>query len=195
MSLPPDLSVNDALRWYRQQDVVDQAEPNYLIPLKTVPNDPDFSMQWALHNTGQTGGTDDADIDAAESWDIEQGQEEVVIAIIDTGVDYTHEDLAVNLWQNPGEIPENGIDDDVNGYIDDTIGWNFVDASGGAEGEDFVMPDNDPMDRHGHGTHVAGIAGAVANNETPRVKSALDSCSEFIRVKSRFDPMTFLSKD
>ena len=165
LSLPLHLSITDALRWYRRQDVIDQAEPNYLIPLKTVPNDPDFFMQWALHNTEQTGGTDDADIDAAESWDIEQGQEQVVIAIIDTGVDYTHEDLAANIWQNQGEIPENGIDDDGNGYIDDTIGWDFVDASGGAEGEDFVMPDNDPMDRHGHGTHVAGIAGAVANND------------------------------
>lgn len=165
LSLPPDLSVNDALRWYRQQGVVDRVEPNYLIPLKTVPNDPDFSRQWALHNTGQTGGTDDADIDAAESWDIEQGNGEVVIAIIDTGVDYTHEDLAANIWQNSGEIPGNGIDDDGNGYIDDTVGWDFVDGSGGAEGEDFVTPDNDPMDRHGHGTHVAGIAGAVANND------------------------------
>ena len=166
LSLPPDLSVNDALRWYRRQDVVDQAEPNYLIPLQTIPNDPGFSWQWALHNTGQTGGTDDADIDAAESWDIEQGQEEVVIAIIDTGVDYTHEDIAVNIWQNQGEIPGNEIDDDGNGYIDDTIGWDFVDASGGAEDEDFATPDNDPMDRHGHGAHVAGIAGAVANNDT-----------------------------
>jgi len=109
LSLPPDLSVNDALRWYRQQDVIDQAEPNYLIPLKTVPNDPDFFMQWALHNTGQTGGTDDADIDAMECWDIEQGYGDVIIAIIDTGVDYTHEDLAANIWQNQGEIPENGI--------------------------------------------------------------------------------------
>jgi len=165
LSLPPDLSVNDALRWYQRQNVIDQAEPNYLIPLKTVPNDPDFSRQWALHNTGQAGGTDDADIDAAESWDIEQGNRDVIIAIIDTGVDYTHEDLAANIWQNQGEISGNEIDDDGNGYIDDIIGWDFVDGFGGAEGEDFVMPDNDPMDRHGHGTSVAGIAGAVANND------------------------------
>lgn len=165
LSLPTDLSVDEALRWLRRQDVVDQAEPNYLIPAKAIPNDPEFSKQWALHNTGQTGGADDADIDALEAWDIEQGRAEVIIAIIDTGVDYTHEDLAANIWHNSGEIPDNGIDDEGNGYIDDTIGWDFVDASGGAEGEDFVIPDNDPMDIHGHGTLVAGIAGATSNNE------------------------------
>ncbi|MEA3417071.1 MAG: S8 family peptidase [Thermodesulfobacteriota bacterium] len=164
LSLPPDFSVNDALRWYRRQGVVDQAEPNYLIPLKTIPNDLDFSRQWSLHNIGQTGGTDDADIDALEAWDIEHGKPEVIIAVIDTGVDYTHEDLAANIWQNTGEIPDNGIDDEGNGYIDDVIGWDFVDSFGGAADEDFLTPDNDPMDRHGHGTHVAGIAGAVANN-------------------------------
>jgi subtilisin family serine protease len=165
LSLPSHLSVNEALRWFRQQGVVEQAEPNYLIPLKTVPNDPEFSKQWSLHNTGQIGGADDADIDALEAWDIEQGKTAVINAIIDTGVDYTHEDLAANIWQNPGEIPNNGIDDDGNGYIDDLIGWDFVDSFGGAADEDFVSSDNDPMDRHGHGTLVAGIAGAVTNND------------------------------
>ena len=166
LSLPSHLSVNEALRWFRQQGLVDQAQPNYLIPVKAIPNDPLFSKQWALHNTGQTGGTDDADIDALEAWDIEQGKTEVIIAIIDTGVDYAHEDISANIWQNPGEIPDNEFDDDGNGYIDDTIGWDFVDSFEGAahEDEDFETPDNDPMDRHGHGTQVAGIAGAVTNN-------------------------------
>ena len=162
--LPAHLSVNDALRWYRQQNMVDQAEPNYLIPLKVVPDDPDFSKQWALHNTGQAGGASDADIDAPEAWDVEKGLAEVVIAIIDTGVDYLHPDLAANIWHNPWEIPNNGLDDDGNGYIDDSIGWDFVDSFGGASDEDYQIADNDPMDRHGHGTHVAGIAGAVSNN-------------------------------
>ena len=162
--LPAHLSINDALTWYLQQNMVDGAEPNYLIPLKVVPDDPDFSKQWALHNTGQAGGSNDADIDAPEAWDVEQGQTEVIIAIIDTGVDYLHSDLAVNIWHNPWEIPDNGLDDDGNGYIDDSIGWDFVDSFGGASDEDYKIPDNDPMDRHGHGTHVAGIAGAVSNN-------------------------------
>ncbi len=164
LSLPSHLSVNAALRWYREHGVVDQCEPNYLIPIRTIPNDPDFSRQWSLHNTGQTGGVDDAHIDAVEAWGIEHGKAEVVIAIIDTGVVHTHEDLAANIWHNPGEIPDNGIDDDENGYVDDTIGWDFVDSFGGAADEDFETPDNNPMDRHGHGTHVAGIAGAVTNN-------------------------------
>ena len=122
LALPAHLSVDEALAWYRQQDVVDHSEPNYLIPIKDLPNDPDFSQQWALHNIGQTGGATDADIDAVEAWNLDQGGVEVVIAVIDTGVDYTHEDLNANIWQNSDEIPGNGINDDNNGYIADTIG-------------------------------------------------------------------------
>jgi len=164
LMLPGGLSVGSALNIYQQNDAIDIVEPNYIIPLQVVPDDPEFTTQWALDNTGQTGGLVDADIDAVEAWGIEQGDHEVVIAIIDTGVDYTHEDLADNIWHNPGEIPDNGVDDDNNGYIDDVIGWDFVDVSGGSVDEDFEIPDNDPMDKHGHGTHVAGIAGAVTNN-------------------------------
>jgi subtilisin family serine protease len=153
LTLPPDISVPDAAEYYGQQGAAETVEPNYINTPQAVPNDPDLlSLQWALHNTGQTGGTVDADIDAVEAWDIEQGDPGVIIAIIDTGVDYTHEDLADNIWHNPGEIPDNGSDDDGNGHIDDDIGW------------DFVTEDNDPMDQDEHGTHVAGIAGAVTNN-------------------------------
>ena len=122
LALPAHLSVDEALAWYRHQDVVDHSEPNYLIPIKDLPNDPDFSQQWALHNIGQTGGATDADINAVEAWNLDQGGVEVVIAVIDTGVDYTHEDLNANIWQNSDEIPGNGINDDNNGYIADTIG-------------------------------------------------------------------------
>jgi large repetitive protein len=123
-----------------------------IVSFCVIPNDPDFIMQWHLNNTGQTFGTPDADIDANEAWDIETGNADIVIAIIDTGVDYTHPDLAANIWNNVDEIPNNGIDDDHNGYIDDIRGWNFYDNN------------SDPKDVFGHGTMCAGITAAVGNN-------------------------------
>ena len=131
--------------------LVAYAEPDYEVRISVVPNDPSFSNLWGLHNTSQTGGTADADIDAPEAWDSATGTT-VTVGIIDTGVDYTHEDLAANMWQNPGEIPGNGLDDDGNGYVDDVYG------------HDFVNNDSDPFDDQGHGTHVAGTIGAVGNN-------------------------------
>ncbi|MGB3494132.1 MAG: S8 family serine peptidase, partial [Elainellaceae cyanobacterium] len=122
-----------------------------------VPNDPNFDDQWGLNNTGQTGGTDDADIDAPEAWAIQQGSRDVIVAVFDTGIDYNHEDLANNMWRNPNEIAGNNIDDDNNGFIDDVFG------------ADFSNNDGDPMDGlsndgFAHGTHVAGIIGAEGNN-------------------------------
>lgn len=130
---------------------VEYAEPNYQVTTLLVPNDPSFAELWGLHNTGQTGGNSDADIDAVEAW--ESGQTApVTVGIIDTGVDFSHPDLAANRWSNPGEIADNGLDDDNNGFVDDIYGW------------DFVNDDNDPTDDYGHGTHVAGTIGAVGNN-------------------------------
>jgi subtilisin family serine protease len=133
------------------------AEPNGIGFLCNIPNDTNFSKQWSLHNTGQTyygtlHGTPDADIDAPEAWDIETGSPDVVIAIIDTGVDYTHPDLAANIWNNTDEIPGNGIDDDHNGYLDDIRGWDLCDNN------------SDPKDIWGHGTECAGVAAASTNN-------------------------------
>ncbi|MFC1862916.1 S8 family serine peptidase [Thermodesulfobacteriota bacterium] len=165
LTIPPHDTVHEAMKWFGQKGVVDRVEPNYVIPIKLFPDDTEFAKQWYLHNTGQAGGIGDADIDAPEVWDIERGNEAVVIAVVDTGIDYTHEDISQNIWVNSGEIPDNGLDDDGNGYVDDTIGWDFVDSDNGASDEDYTVQDNDPMDKQGHGTHVAGIIGAVANNE------------------------------
>ncbi len=128
------------------------AEPNYVVSADALPDDPKFDQLWGMDNTGQTGGVADADIDAPQAWDINTGSGNMVVGVIDTGVNYKHEDLAANIWTNPGEIPGNGLDDDGNGFIDDVHGW------------DFVNNDNDPIDDYKHGSHVAGTIGAVGNN-------------------------------
>ena len=126
--------------------------------LQTYPNDPYFDELWGLNNTGQTGGKVDADIDAPEAWDTFTGSTNVVVAVIDTGVDYTHEDLAANMWVNEAEKNGTpGVDDDGNGFVDDVYGYDFA-------GDDYGNNDPDPMDIHGHGTHVSGTIAAVGNN-------------------------------
>ncbi|MFQ5499205.1 MAG: S8 family serine peptidase, partial [Candidatus Zixiibacteriota bacterium] len=129
---------------------------HYVQERQTIPNDPSFTNQWALNNTGQTGGTPDADIDAPEAWDIAVGDttakgDQVVVAIVDGGCDLNHVDI--DFWKNTDEIPNNGLDDDGNGYIDDYDGWNAYNSNG-----------NVPSSSHG--THVAGIAAAIGNNGT-----------------------------
>lgn len=146
-------TMEDTLRSLRDNPQVQYAEPNYIYTIQqTIPDDPDFSQLYALNNTGQNGGTANADIDAPEAWDLQTGSHDVIIAVIDSGVDYTHDELKNNMWVNTAEIPDNGIDDDGNGYIDDYRGW------------DFANNDNDPMDDHYHGTHVAGTIAAAGNN-------------------------------
>ncbi len=136
---------------------VEYATPNYRRELAATPNDTYYGSLWGLHNTGQSGGTIDADIDAPEAWDISTGSSSVVVAVIDTGFDYTHPDLAANAWKNPREIAGNGIDDDGNGYIDDIYGIDPAGTNG-------TVGDSDPMDGYGHGTHCAGSIGARGNN-------------------------------
>ena len=144
---------------------VEYVAPNYVFTLQaTTPNDLDANL-WGLNNTGQTRtftddydneyvetGTVDADIDAPEAWDIRHDATNTIVAVIDTGIDYNHSELASNMWTNPGEIAGNGIDDDGNGYIDDIHGYDFADK------------DSDPMDVHGHGTHCSGTIAAQGNN-------------------------------
>ncbi len=118
-----------------------------------TPNDPDFTTrQWPLRNDGSNNGIAGADIGATRAWDVRTDASEIVVAVIDSGVKYDHPDLAANMWTNPREIPGNGRDDDGNGYVDDVFGINAI-TNGG-----------NPMDDLGHGTHVAGVIGAVGNN-------------------------------
>lgn len=141
--------------------LIQSVETDALIWGDAVPNDPDFGLLYGMNNTGQFGGTTDADIDAPEAWDQTRGATNTIVAVIDSGIDLDHPDLVSNLWENAGETGldqngadkrTNGVDDDGNGYVDDVYGW------------DFYNNDNSPDDDHGHGTHCAGTIGATGNN-------------------------------
>jgi subtilisin family serine protease len=155
--LGEDVSVKDALKELKKsgyKDVVDIAEPNYYVYADTDPvltDDLYRGHLWGMHNGGQTGGTADCDIDMLETWQTDTDAPSIVVAVIDTGVDYNHEDLSSNIWTNAGDPVGNG-DEDGNGYVDDWCGW------------DFVNNDNDPMDDNGHGTHCSGTIGAIGDN-------------------------------
>ncbi|MFN8389310.1 MAG: S8 family serine peptidase [Bdellovibrionota bacterium] len=127
-------------------------EPNYRVSIDGAPNDSRFNELWGMNNTGQTGGTSNIDIDAPEAWNINSGNGQVVVGVVDTGVDFNHPDLAANIWHNPGEIPGNGIDDDGNGVVDDVYGYNAINPSAA------------PLDDNGHGTHCSGTIGGAGNN-------------------------------
>ena len=141
---------------YEQSPFVEAVEYNYLRPTLAdaiFPNDPKYPEQWSLPL-----------MKLPQAWAIEKGNREVVIAIIDSGIDYRHDDLASKAWINPGEVPDNGLDDDGNGYVDDIYGWDFTDAPNLQAEGDYIEGDNEPIDERGHGTHVAGIAGAMPDN-------------------------------
>ncbi|MFG0450122.1 S8 family serine peptidase [Shewanella sp. YQ_9] len=152
LNLRQGADIEQAIKMISSHPAVKYAEPNYILRAIGMPDDPRFPELWGMHNTGQTGGVADADIDAPEAWDVTTGSTDVIIGVIDTGVDYNHPDLQANMWVNPGEIPGNGIDDDGNGVIDDIHGFSAANNNG------------DPMDGNGHGTHVAGTIGAKGNN-------------------------------
>ena len=154
LKLKQGQSVNGAINRLQKLPFVEYAEPDYLVQKAT--NDTYYGLLYAIDNTGQavagSSGTPDADMDVVEAWNTQTGDPNLVIAVIDEGVQYNHPDLANNMWTNPGEIAGNGIDDDGNGFVDDVYGY------------DFYSFDGDPMDEGGHGTHVAGTICAEANN-------------------------------
>src|SRR4051812_33546791 len=153
-------ATDEALAKLRSDPRIRYAEPNFVVHADATPNDPSYGNLWGLNNAGQTingvPGTADADIDAAEAWNVTTGSPSVTVAVIDTGVDWSHPDLSSQIWINPGEncsgCRTDGIDNDHNGFVDDWHGW------------DFANGDNNPTDDHGHGTHVAGTIGAAGNN-------------------------------
>jgi subtilisin family serine protease/subtilisin-like proprotein convertase family protein len=143
VDLPAGADAAAAADGFARLPGVEAAEPDRVVRVEAVPNDPQFPAQYALQK-----------ISAPAAWDRGYGNRRTVVAVIDSGVDYTHPDLAANVWTNLGEVPGDGIDNDGDGYVDDVHGW------------DFANDDNNPMDDNGHGTHVAGIIGATGNNGT-----------------------------
>jgi subtilisin family serine protease len=142
IKLPPGLSVEKALEKLKLNGLIDAVQPNFYYTILATPNDP-------IYTDGMYGM---ASISAPQAWDIATGSPAVVVANIDSGIRYNHEDLAPNIWVNAGETPANGVDDDGNGFVDDVHGY------------DFRFNDPDPADENGHGTHTAGTIGAVGNN-------------------------------
>jgi subtilisin-like proprotein convertase family protein len=143
--------MQQALAFWQSHPNVAIVTPDFELTTQSIPNDPSFGSLWGLSNNGSQGGLLNADINIEPAWALGTATS-IVTAVIDTGVDYTHPDLASNIWTNTDEVAGNGIDDDGNGFVDDVRGW------------DFVNNDSDPMDDNGHGTHVAGTIGAVGNN-------------------------------
>ncbi len=154
----PD-ELTDAISALRLSPSVRYAQPDYVLQTSATPNDPLLEELWGMYNHGQTissappdPGTNGVDIHAINAWDLWTGGPDLRIAVLDTGVDYNHPDLVANIWTNPGEVPNNGLDDDGNGWVDDVHGY------------DTCNDDSDPMDDNYHGTHVAGTIGAVGDN-------------------------------
>lgn len=166
--LPERLSVMQGLRSVMQRPAVAHAEPNRLVRLQVIPNDQSFPEQWGLNNTGQSHpvthagfnarGAGDADIDAPQAWNRQTGRARTTVAVLDSGVDIEHPDLDESLFQNSGETADNNTDDDNNGYVDDAHGYNF------AGDNDTLLESNRNIVGYDHGTHVAGIVAAEANN-------------------------------
>lgn len=154
---------NSAIQLLNQRADVIYAEPNARRVRQATPNDPLYPGMWNLKNTSSPGtGVVGVDIKAEQAWDVTKGSRNVVVAVIDEGVDVVHQDLAANIWRNPAEIAGNGIDDDGNGFVDDINGYDFFHNDASVYDGPGNNPDGSIID--GHGTHVAGTIGALGNN-------------------------------
>jgi subtilisin family serine protease len=155
--VPANQSFEGVLRRLRQDPDIEWVEINGIFGVQTEPNDPGYIDTSYEYLT---------ELNLEQAWDAHTGSADVVVAVIDTGVNYGHADLSANIWTNTAEIADDGLDNDDNGFIDDIRGWDFVTVSAAAvaAGEDPGPPDNDPMDFDGHGTHIAGVIGARGNN-------------------------------
>lgn len=148
----------NVIKFIGQNSSVELVEPNYIYRINKSANDPLFDKLWGMKNTGAADssgqtGVEGVDINVEKAWDIQTGSDSVVVAVIDTGVDYNNADLKENIWTNEAELNgKPGVDDDKNGFVDDIHGYNFVKKNG------------DPMDDHGHGTHCSGTIGARGND-------------------------------
>lgn len=142
VKVPKGVNRDHLIKKLAANPAVEVAEPNFPVKALATPNDPSFGELWGLHNTGQSGGTAGADIKAVDAWDISTGSHDIIIGVIDTGMDYNHPDLIDNRWVNPGSLPGS------------TYGYSTLNA------------EQDPMDSDSHGTHVAGTIGASGNNGT-----------------------------
>lgn len=153
LKLSKGSSVPNTIATLKKNNLVAYAEPDYKVTATYTPNDPMFNQLWGMDNESYP----QYDVQAPEAWDKTKGSSDTVVAVIDTGVDFTHPELTNCAWTNPGEIPGNGIDDDGDGYVDDVHGWDFVD------GDNSVYTPG--AGNHPHGTHVSGtIAAAMDNN-------------------------------
>jgi len=149
--LPSGVNLKQAIRTYRHNPAVLYAEPNYVVHLLGSPNDPKFLQMWGLQNTGQNGGVVGADIHATQAWNLTTGSSSVVVALLDTGIDYSHQDLAANVWSNPTAFSQ-------------TIDGVTINCAAGTHGFNTITGACDPLDDNGHGSHTSGTIGAVGNN-------------------------------